>query len=124
MPQAHPNRVCSTFGIRFPLAFDAPDLIEARAQVAHGIAGVGHAVKAAEAGVDALIAEPTESGGDRGANEISMRVLIPAVARAVSGIPLVAAGSAADRAGLVAVMALGAEGADALERFTSEMTSR
>ena len=194
LPQANPNRVCSTFGIRlpllmgaitprpqlgaivsaagglgciegisspdklrqqirefraltdapfsvnFPLAFGDRDLVEARAQVAldekvpavmtsagnpklltatfkaagimvaHVIAGVAHAVKAAEAGVDVLIAEPTESGGYRGANEISMMVLIPAVARAVPGIPLVAAGSVADRAGLVAVMALGAEG--------------
>jgi enoyl-[acyl-carrier protein] reductase II len=79
-------------------------------KVAHVIASVAHAVKAAEAGVDVLIAEPTESGGYRGANEISMMVLIPAVARAVPGVPLVAAGSVADRAGLVAVMALGAEG--------------
>ncbi len=67
-------------------------------------------MKAAEAGVDVLIAEPTESGGYRGANEIAMMVLVPAVARAVPDIPLVAAGSVADRAGLVAVMALGAEG--------------
>ena len=128
------------FSVNFPLAFGDWDLVEARAQVAleekvpvvmtsagspklltaafqaqgirvaHVIAGVAHAHKAAEAGVDALIAEPTESGGYRGANEISMMVLIPAVARAVPQLPLVAAGSVVDRAGLVAVMALGAEG--------------
>ena len=74
------------------------------------IAEVAHAHKAAEAGVDALIAEPTESGGYRGANEISMMVLIPAVARALPELPLIAAGTVADRAGLVAVTALGAEG--------------
>jgi len=128
------------FSVNFPLAFGDPALVEARARVAleervpvvitsagspklwtstfqaegirvaHVIAGVAHAQKAAEAGVDALIAEPTESGGYRGANEISMMVLVPAVARALPELPLIAAGSVVDRAGLVAVMALGAEG--------------
>lgn len=128
------------FSVNFPLAFGDRALVEARAQVAldekvpvvmtsagspklltktfqeagirvaHVIAGVAHAEKAAEAGVDVLIAEPTESGGYRGANEIAMMVLIPAVARALPGVPLVACGSVMDRAGLVAVMALGAEG--------------
>ncbi len=128
------------FSVNFPLAFGDRELVEGRVQVAieekvpvvmtsagsaklytkafqeagirvaHVIAGVAHAHKAAEAGVDALIAEPTESGGYRGANEISMMVLIPAVARALPEIPLIAAGSVMDRAGLVAVMALGADG--------------
>lgn len=128
------------FCVNFPLAFGDRALVEARVKVAleervpavmtsagspklftgafqdagirvaHVIAGVAHAEKAAEAGVDVLIAEPTESGGYRGANEISMMVLIPAVARAVPQLPLVAAGSVVDRAGLVAVFALGAEG--------------
>jgi enoyl-[acyl-carrier protein] reductase II len=128
------------FCVNFPLAFGDRALVEARAKVAleervpavmtsagsprlltrtfqqegvrvaHVIAGVAHAEKAAEAGVDVLIAEPTESGGYRGTNEISMMVLIPAVARAIPELPLVAAGSVVDRAGLVAVMALGAEG--------------
>lgn len=78
--------------------------------VAHVVASVYHARKAVEAGVDAVIAEPTESGGYRGANEVSMMVLIPAVRRALPGVPLIAAGTVADRAGLVAVMALGADG--------------
>ncbi len=128
------------FSVNFPLAFGDRALVEARAKVAleervpvvmtsagspklltatfqaegirvaHVVASVAHAEKAAEAGVDALIAEPTESGGYRGANEISMMVLIPAVARAVPELPLVAAGSVIDRAGWVAVMALGADG--------------
>jgi len=128
------------FSVNFPLAFGEAALVEARAQVAieekvpvvitsagspkrftaafhaqgirvaHVIAGLAHAEKAAQAGVDALIAEPTESGGYRGAHEISMMVLVPAVARALPDLPLIAAGSVADRAGLVAVMALGAEG--------------
>ena len=115
------------FSVNFPLAFGDPGLVEARAQVAveervpvvitsagsakrftatlqaegirvaHVIAGLAHARKAAEAGVDALIAEPTESGGYRGAHEISMMVLLPAVSRALPDLPLIAAGSVADR---------------------------
>ncbi|MCH7811385.1 MAG: nitronate monooxygenase [Chloroflexi bacterium] len=78
--------------------------------VAHVVAGTYHAQKAADAGVDAVIAEPTESGGYRGQNEISMMVLIPGIRRVLPDIPLVAAGTVADRAGIVAVMALGADG--------------
>lgn len=128
------------FCVNFPLAFGDRSLVEARVKVAieeqvpavmisagspkaytrmfqdagikvaHVVAGIAHAEKAAEAGVDVLIAEPTESGGYRGANEIAMMVLIPAIARAVPDLPIVAAGSVADRNGLVAVMALGADG--------------
>lgn len=79
-------------------------------QVAHVVASVYHAKKAVEAGVGAVIAEPTESGGYRGANEVSMMVLIPAVRRALPDIPLISAGTVADRVGLVAVTALGADG--------------
>ncbi len=93
-------------------------------KVAHVVAAVAHARKAAEAGVDALIAEPTESGGYRGANEISMMVLIPAVARAVPDLPLIAAGSVADRAGLVAVTALGAEGVQLGTRLVATVEGR
>ncbi len=133
------SRTEAPFCVNFPLAFGDPELVEARVRVAleervpavmtsagspkrwtpvfqeagirvaHVVAGVAHAAKANEAGVDVLIAEPTESGGYRGANEISMMVLIPAIARAFPDVPLVAAGSVVDRAGLVAVMALGAE---------------
>ena len=128
------------FSINFPMAMGSPDQVQERAKivieekvpvvitsagspkiltgmlkehgiiVAHVVAGISHAKKAAEAGVDAIIAEPTESGGYRGVNEISMMVLIPAVRRALPDLPLIAAGTVADRAGMVAVMALGADG--------------
>ncbi len=78
--------------------------------VGHVVASTYHARKAAAAGVDCLIAEPTESGGYRGEQEIAMMVLIPSVRRALPDIPLVACGTVADRAGMVAVMALGADG--------------
>lgn len=79
-------------------------------KVAHVLPTVYHATKAAEAGVDALIAEPAESGGYRGEHEVSMMVLIPAIRRRFPDLPLVAAGAVADGAGLAAVLALGADG--------------
>lgn len=81
-----------------------------RIRVAQVVATTYHAQKAAEAGVDAVIAEPVESGGYRGENEVSMMVLIPSIRRALPGLPLVAAGAVADGHGLAAVFALGADG--------------
>jgi len=52
-------------------------------KVGHVVASTYHAKKAADAGVDCLIAEPTESGGYRGEHDIAMMVLIPSVRRAV-----------------------------------------
>lgn len=142
------------FSVNLPIAFGKPEATQARVEViieervpavvtsagspklltgtlqehgvkvAHVIAGLAHARKAAEAGVDALVAEPTESGGYRGANEISMMVLIPAVRRAVPGLPLVAAGSVADRAGLVAIFALGADGVQLGTRLVATREAR
>lgn len=86
-------------------------------RVAHVLPTLYHAKKAVEAGVDAIIAEPAESGGYRGEQEVSMMVLIPAIARAFPNVPLVAAGAVADGAGLAAVMALGAEGVQLGTRF-------
>ena len=86
-------------------------------RVAHVLPTLYHAKKAVEAGVDAIIAEPAESGGYRGEQEVSMMVLIPAIHRAFPGVPLVAAGAVADGPGLAAVMALGAEGVQLGTRF-------
>jgi enoyl-[acyl-carrier protein] reductase II len=86
-------------------------------RVAHVLPTLYHATKAVEAGVDAIIAEPAESGGYRGEQEVSMMVLIPAIRRAFPQVPLIAAGAVADGAGLAAVMALGAEGVQLGTRF-------
>lgn len=85
-------------------------LKERGVKVAHVLPTLYHASKAVEAGVDAIIAEPAESGGYRGEHEVSMMVLIPAIRRAFPEMPLVAAGAVADGAGMAAVMALGADG--------------
>ena len=88
-------------------------------KVAHVLPTLYHAQKAAEAGVDAIIAEPAESGGYRGEHEVSMMVLIPGIRRAFPDIPLLAAGAVADGPGFAAVLALGAEGVQLGTRFLS-----
>jgi enoyl-[acyl-carrier protein] reductase II len=90
-------------------------------KVAHVLPTVYHAKKAMEAGVDAIIAEPAESGGYRGDNEVSMMVLIPAIHRAFPEMPLVAAGAVADGVGMSAVMALGADAVQLGTRFIASV---
>ena len=75
--------------------------------VFHVAATVAYAIKAAQAGVDAVVAEGSESGGMTSLQEISTMALIPQVADAIS-CPVVAAGGIGDGRGLVAALALGA----------------
>lgn len=65
-------------------------------------------------GADALIVEGTEAGGHIG--EITTMTLVPQVVDAVS-IPIIAAGGIADGRGLIAILALGAEGVQMGTRF-------
>ncbi len=99
-------------------------LQEGGCKVAHVLPTVYHAAKAVEAGVNAVIAEPAESGGYRGEHEVSMMVLIPAIRRAFPDMPLIAAGAVADGAGMAAVMALGADGVQLGTRFIATLESR
>ncbi len=68
---------------------------------------VRHAVKAAEAGCDVIIAQGTEAGGHTGT--VASMALWPQVVDAVY-VPVVAAGGLFDGRGLVAALALGCEG--------------
>ncbi len=79
------------------------------ATVMHVVANVSMAEKTADAGVDAIIAEGTESGGVASREEITTLTLIPQVVDAVD-IPVVAAGGIGDARGYLAARALGAEG--------------
>jgi enoyl-[acyl-carrier protein] reductase II len=89
----------------------------------HVAASEEHARKAEAAGVDGLIVVGAEAGGHPPLNQVGTLVLVRAVARAVS-LPVVAAGGIADGAGIVAAMALGADGAQLGTRFlmTEEAT--
>ena len=85
-------------------------------KVAHVVSSANFAAKCEEAGVDAIVAEGFEAGGHNGREETTTLCLIPAVRKATS-LPLLAAGGIATGDGLLAVMALGAEGAQIGTRF-------
>lgn len=86
-----------------------PYLKERGIKVLHVVSSVANAVKAAAAGVDAVIAEGSESGGMQGFNGASTMVLVPLVVDAVH-VPVVAAGGIGDSRGYRAAFALGAVG--------------
>jgi len=83
---------------------------------------VQHAVRAEAAGADVVAAQGTEAGGHTG--EIGTLALVPQVVDAVK-IPVVAAGGIVDGRGVVAALALGAQGAVIGTRFiaTPEATA-
>src|SRR2546428_11845672 len=73
------------------------------------------AIKAAEAGADIIVAQGTEAGGHVG--WMTSMPLVPMIVRAVAPLPVLAAGGIADERGLVAALALGADGAPLGTRF-------
>jgi enoyl-[acyl-carrier protein] reductase II len=77
--------------------------------VLHAISTARHAQKAQAAGVDAVICEGFEAGGHKGFTELTTLTLTPMVADAVD-LPVIAGGGIGDSRGVLAVMALGAEG--------------
>lgn len=90
--------------------------------VVHVVSSVKFAKKAEQAGVDAIVAEGFEAGGHNGREETTTLVLIPMVRDAIS-IPLIAAGGIADGRAVLAVEALGAEGAQIGSRFAASVES-
>ncbi|WP_019120772.1 NAD(P)H-dependent flavin oxidoreductase [Brevibacillus massiliensis] len=80
------------------------------------VASVRQAQKAEAVGADAVMAVGQEGGGHLGRDDIGTMVLVPRVAEAVS-IPVLASGGIGDGRGLVAALALGAEGVEMGTRF-------
>lgn len=95
-----------------------PKLKEHGITVVHVVSSVKFAKKCEEAGVDAVVAEGFEAGGHNGREETTTMVLIPAVRDAIS-IPLIAAGGIATGRGMLAAMALGADGVQVGSRFVA-----
>lgn len=89
---------------------------DAGVKVIHIVTSVKHAQRAEAEGVDAVVCIGYEAGGHIGPDEIPTFVLIPQVVDAVK-IPVIAAGGIADTRGLVAALALGAEGVYMGTRF-------
>jgi enoyl-[acyl-carrier protein] reductase II len=88
--------------------------------VVHVVSSVRFALKAQEAGVDAVVAEGFEAGGHNGREETTTLTLIPAV-REKLDIPLIAAGGIATGSAMLATMVLGAEGVQVGSRFVASI---
>ena len=84
--------------------------------VVHVVSSVKFALKAEEAGVDALVAEGFEAGGHNGREEITTFCLVPMVRDAIK-IPLIAAGGIGTGRGILGAFALGADGVQIGSRF-------
>ena len=85
-------------------------------KVAHVVSSSKFALKAEEAGVDAIVAEGFEAGGHNGREETTTMCLIPAV-MSVTKLPLMAAGGIATGEAIYAAQALGADGVQIGSRF-------
>jgi len=86
--------------------------------VVHVVSSVKFALKAQEAGVDAVVAEGFEAGGHNGRDETTTMVLIPSVKEKID-IPLIAAGGIATGRAMLAAMVLGADGVQVGSRFVA-----
>jgi len=84
-------------------------LKDAGIKVFHAISTARHGRKAEEAGVDAVICEGFEAGGHKGFTELTTLILTPMVADKVN-IPVITGGGIGDARGVLAALALGADG--------------
>ncbi|MDM1503379.1 nitronate monooxygenase [Myroides marinus] len=99
-----------------------PFLKEHGITVVHVVSSSKFALKAQEAGVDAVVAEGFEAGGHNGREETTTLTLIPIVREKIS-IPLIAAGGIATGRGMLAAMVLGADGVQMGTRFIASEES-
>jgi enoyl-[acyl-carrier protein] reductase II len=90
--------------------------------VVHVVSSSKFALKAQEAGVDAVVAEGFEAGGHNGREETTTLTLIPMVRENIT-IPLIAAGGIATGRGMLAAMILGADGVQMGSRFAASTES-
>lgn len=90
--------------------------------VVHVVSSVKFALKAEDAGVNAVVAEGFEAGGHNGREETTTFTLIPMV-KAQINIPLIAAGGIATGRGMLAAMTLGADGVQLGSRFAASEES-
>jgi enoyl-[acyl-carrier protein] reductase II len=90
--------------------------------VVHVVSSSKFALKAQDAGVDAVVAEGFEAGGHNGWEETTTFTLIPMVKKQLN-IPLIAAGGIATGWGMLAAMVLGADGVQVGSRFAASIES-
>ena len=110
-----------SFGVNIPLMYPQIEeimqiVVDEGITVVHVVSSSRFAMKAEAAGVDAIVAEGFEAGGHNGREETTTLCLIPAV-RAVTSLPLIAAGGIATGEAILAMRALGADGVQVGTRF-------
>ncbi len=98
------------------------ELKDAGVTVIHVVSSIRTAKKAEASGVDAVVAEGSESGGKVAREEVPTISLVPQVVDAVE-VPVIGAGGLADGRGLLAVLALGAQGIQLGTRFLATQES-
>jgi enoyl-[acyl-carrier protein] reductase II len=89
-------------------------------KVVHVVSSSRFALKAQEAGCDAVVAEGFEAGGHNGREETTTLCLVPAVVDTVN-IPVIAAGGIHDGRSMAAALALGASGVQVGSRFVASV---
>lgn len=99
-----------------------PRFHEAGVKVLHKCTSVRHVIKAERIGVDAVSIDGFECAGHPGEDDAPGLILIPAAARRLS-IPMIASGGFVDGAGLIAALALGADGVNMGSRFLCTVES-
>lgn len=90
--------------------------------VVHVVSSSVFALKAQQAGVDAIVVEGFEAGGHNGRDETTTFTLVPMVKEQVT-IPIIAAGGIANGRGMLAAMTLGADGVQVGSRFAASVES-
>ena len=90
--------------------------------VVHVVSSSVFALKAQDAGVDAVVAEGFEAGGHNGREETTTFTLIPMVKEKIK-IPLIAAGGIASGIGILAALVLGADGVQIGSLFAASVES-
>jgi nitronate monooxygenase len=95
-----------------------PRIKAAGAKVIHKCTSVRHALKAQAIGCDAVSIDGFECAGHPGEDDVPGLVLIPAAATRIT-VPMIASGGFGDGRGLVAALALGADGINMVTRFVA-----
>jgi len=90
--------------------------------VVHVVSNTKFALKAQEAGVDAIVAEGFEAGGHNGREETTTLCLIPMIKEKIS-IPVIAAGGIGSGRTMLAAMTIGADGVQIGSRFAASIES-
>jgi enoyl-[acyl-carrier protein] reductase II len=133
LPMLYPNieeHIQSIIELQVPIVFTSAGnpktytqrLKDSGITVVHVVSSLKFALKAQDAGVDAVVVEGFEAGGHNGRDETTTLVLVPTVSKELK-IPVIAAGGIATGRAMLATMLLGADGVQMGSRFVASLES-